>query len=235
MRALIAEDQPFSRAVLSALLSQQGCDVDTFETGAEAVEALCKAEYALALVDCNLPDMTGYSVVENFRNKGERQPTIIYGISATNDNGIAERCQRSGMDGFFSKPVDQKLLLELVSKLAQPEHNGTPCSAAAAEQKFDSEFSADYYRSFLQSCRDDLAHIETMLARHRWHEVRDFAHRMKGVAAFANCHAVLHSAMNLEVAAGEGNLRACEEHKASIAKALDNLEGNIARGQYCCE
>jgi len=238
MRTLVAEDQPFSRAVLTALLSRHGCQVDAVETAAEAAEALGTNRYALVLVDCNLPDRSGFDLVREFRAKQcERPGPAIFGISASSGQGVDEHCLGAGMDGFFAKPVDQQALVALLERVRRGEvpQNRQPGDSEPPEmEEAGRDFSQDYYRAFVQSCRDDLREVLNGLESADYQRVRNFAHRMKGVAAFANCGAVMRRAMNLEMSAEQSSHALCGQHAAAIEDALNTIEQDIESKGTCC-
>ena len=53
-------------------------------------------------------------------------------------------------------------------------------------------------RTFLQTTRDDIKHLESAINQHQIKDISDFAHRIKGGAAIVGASQLYHLAENLE-------------------------------------
>mgnify|MGYP001552034253 CR=1 FL=1 len=114
---LVVEDVPANQAVLRAQLASLGCDADIAENGARALACFSLREYDLVLMDCDLPDIDGYSLTAEWRRREadlEQARCPVIAISASTGADHAERCFEAGMDGILSKPIRLAKLQDIV-------------------------------------------------------------------------------------------------------------------------
>jgi CheY-like chemotaxis protein len=106
-RVLLAEDNRTNRDIVLALLRRQGLEADTVSNGAEAVQAMAQGDYALVLMDVQMPVLDGLEATRRIRAlPGEASRTPIVAMTAHAMNGDRERCLAAGMDDYVSKPLD---------------------------------------------------------------------------------------------------------------------------------
>jgi CheY-like chemotaxis protein len=118
VRVLLAEDNVFSRSALVRLLERQGMAVDAVPNGREAVTQYGQANYAVILMDCQMPEMDGYEAVRRIREveKGLERRTPVIAITALTMAGEFLRCQAAGMDDYLVKPVSPAALFECIAE-----------------------------------------------------------------------------------------------------------------------
>ncbi len=117
VRILVAEDNAVNRKVASKLLDKLGYRADTVSNGKEVLRVLQSAEYDLVLMDCQMPEMDGYTATKLIRAADEQPNTAIPIIAMTANamKGDREKCLASGMNDYISKPVDPKILETVLS------------------------------------------------------------------------------------------------------------------------
>lgn len=123
--ALLAEDNPTSRIVLSAMLSSLGFDVMSVETGAEALAAVTRNDFELIVMDIQMPVMDGEEATQRIRAlEGPRAKTPIVIVTAHALSGDDRRYLASGADEVVAKPVDLRALAAAVARVVtQPDAN----------------------------------------------------------------------------------------------------------------
>jgi len=127
IRILLVEDNLVNQIVAQTMLSQIGLECDIVENGRLALQTLRAssntAPYSLILMDCQMPEMDGYEATAKIRqgDVGERYLNIpIIAMTANAMVGDREKCLKSGMDDYLSKPIspdtlEQKLKLWSIS------------------------------------------------------------------------------------------------------------------------
>mgnify|MGYP003390131319 CR=1 FL=1 len=117
---LVAEDNRINQMYVTELLKHCGCTCDIACNGDEALEALQRGRYDLVLMDCQMPEMDGFTASREIcrrvaASELAQKPTII-ALTANALKGDRERCLEAGMDDYLTKPVDAQ---QLRSKLEQ--------------------------------------------------------------------------------------------------------------------
>ncbi len=103
-RILIADDEEDIRWILETSLKKSGFQVECAENGEEAVRKASKEAYSLILLDINMPDMNGFEVLTQLRNREIDSPIIFITAQNTVSNAI-DSIQLGAYD-YLVKPFD---------------------------------------------------------------------------------------------------------------------------------
>jgi CheY-like chemotaxis protein len=105
-RLLLAEDNVINQEVAVGLLREAGLSVDLAENGIQALAMAAEGNYALILMDMQMPDMDGVAATRHIRAlpQGKTVPIIAMTANAFADD--RERCFSAGMNDFIAKPID---------------------------------------------------------------------------------------------------------------------------------
>jgi len=117
-RLLLAEDNPINREVALAMLRSLGVAADTAEDGRAAVEAAARGGYDLVLMDCQMPEMDGFTATRAIRAReaGGSSRLPIVALTANAMRGDREACLEAGMDDYLSKPFSRAQLQAVIER-----------------------------------------------------------------------------------------------------------------------
>lgn len=105
MRILVVEDAPGTRAVIQRVLETRlAANVDVAELGSQAIDRLQASDYDVVLLDHELPDTTGLTVLEEIQRQRPR-PVAIY-LTGRGDEGIAQKALSLGAVDYLTKGID---------------------------------------------------------------------------------------------------------------------------------
>jgi len=107
-RLMLVEDNEVNQLVTRGMLSKLGYQVKTVSNGETALALVDQEGFDLILMDCMMPEMDGFEVTRQLRereklNDGPRTPVVA--ITANTAEGVQARCLAAGMDDFLAKPV----------------------------------------------------------------------------------------------------------------------------------
>lgn len=130
VKILIVDDHPTNRLLLRETLSTWGAQVTDVQDGETALEALRGAQaqredYHMMLLDCRMPKMSGFQVVEQLNKSSERNNLTV--IMMTSDHWADDiaRTYDLGLGGYLIKPIRRADLLQTLG-IALGRKNGIP-------------------------------------------------------------------------------------------------------------
>jgi CheY-like chemotaxis protein/nitrogen-specific signal transduction histidine kinase len=124
LRVLCAEDVRTNQIIISTLLEGMGHAVTVVENGVEALRALHEDDFDVVLMDGRMPQMDGEQAARLIRRGGSLDLPVrdalvpIIALTANATDLDRARYRNAGMDGFLSKPVDERLLYDQLEKTA---------------------------------------------------------------------------------------------------------------------
>lgn len=118
LNILVAEDNLTNQKVIAKILERAGHVVTLVENGEQALDAIEKRAFDLALLDLNMPVMGGLEAARLLRfthRGGSRLPLAALSADATPE--ARKACREAGIDGYLTKPVEARKLLDLIHSL----------------------------------------------------------------------------------------------------------------------
>ena len=120
-RVLVVDDNANNRSVMVNLLAPLGFEMTEAENGREGLQLLKDKPPDIALVDLVMPKMTGFELIQHARRLDGKQHIPLIAVSASVLETDETEAQIAGSDGFLSKPINIKKLLELIGQLLHLE------------------------------------------------------------------------------------------------------------------
>ncbi len=212
LKVLVADDNAANCKILKKILEMAGHQVEVVSDGEEALAALERVRFDLALLDINMPDVTGYEVAKLYRmgHVGEwRLPIVALTADVTSET---ERlCREAGMDAVLTKPMEPAQLLNAINEihgraaltdrrpLLAPQVV-TPISAhprfvpdqgaVIDERTFEAlrtlggnDFVAEVVETFRKDARRLIDHLKQAVEKADLRDFRDVTHSLRSGAA----------------------------------------------------
>ncbi len=240
-RILVTEDNPVNQMVALGILKNAGYVCDAVANGKEAVHALRTTPYHLVLMDIQMPEMDGFEATRIIRSgvrgsgSEEEHPeprtshlVPIIAMTAHAMKGDRERCLKSGMNGYVSKPIQIREFLTAIEKelskyktsdkavqevfVCEPEKK----EAVAQPEVFDREelmervggneaICKQVVKLFMDNMPEYIRKLKAALQKNDARQIQFQAHTVKGMAANVAAQGMHRIASELEDAGEEGN------------------------------
>jgi CheY-like chemotaxis protein/HPt (histidine-containing phosphotransfer) domain-containing protein len=126
-RILLAEDNAINQKIAVTMLQKNGYSVDVVDNGQQAFDKAISSHYNAILMDVQMPDMDGFEatqLIREWETTRERHTPII-AMTAHAMKGDRERCLEAGMDDYVTKPIESRILYNVLERwltsTAEPE------------------------------------------------------------------------------------------------------------------
>ena len=113
---LLVDDNETTRYVFGRWLSRAGFEVIEASTGAEALDILATTMPELAVLDVNLPDASGFDLLEHIKERDASVPVVHVSATFIETTDRSAGLQR-GADAYLVEPVEREELLATVVAL----------------------------------------------------------------------------------------------------------------------
>ncbi len=120
LRVLVVDDNATNRCILKEILTNWQMLPTTSNSAPAGLQALEQAQaagepFALLLLDVHMPEVDGFTLVEQIRQRRELAETKIVMLTSASQRDDAARCRQLGIAVYLSKPIRQSELLEAIS------------------------------------------------------------------------------------------------------------------------
>jgi signal transduction histidine kinase/HAMP domain-containing protein/ActR/RegA family two-component response regulator len=119
-RILLAEDNPVNQEVACAIIGSAGLVVDVAADGQQALQMFDAGDYALVLMDVQMPVMDGLDATRALRKHPRGATVPILAMTANAFEDERRRCFDAGMDDHVAKPVVAEQLFSTLYKWLAP-------------------------------------------------------------------------------------------------------------------
>lgn len=116
-RILSVDDSKSMRDLISAVLTKENHEVTTASDGVEAIKIAREQSFDLALLDVNMPNMNGLSLLSKLRGLEHFKYTPIVMVTTETSDYRKNKARNTGATGWLAKPFTAERLLGAVNKL----------------------------------------------------------------------------------------------------------------------
>jgi signal transduction histidine kinase len=135
-KLLIVDDLRENLIALEALLRSQGAEVFSAGSGREALELLLVHDFALAIVDVQMPEMDGYELADLMRGaERSKHVPVLFVTAGGRDASHVGRAYASGAVDFMPKPIDAFVLRSKVDVFLRLHRTRAELSRRVAEKE----------------------------------------------------------------------------------------------------
>ncbi len=121
-RLLVADDNKVNRLLLARSLELQGHRVASAENGRVALEMLRAQSFDLLLLDMEMPEMTGFQVMEHLAADANLRDLPVIVTSSLEGVAHVVRCIELGAEDYLYKPVNPVLLKARINASLEKKH-----------------------------------------------------------------------------------------------------------------
>ncbi|MDP9193757.1 MAG: response regulator [Acidobacteriota bacterium] len=112
-RVLVVDDEPAIRALVAKIVERAGHPVDTARDGAEAIEMLDQADYAVIVLDLMMPNIDGYGLIQHLKDRQGVKPAVI--VVSAGDSAALRQLDGALVHSILRKPFDIDVLGDLIT------------------------------------------------------------------------------------------------------------------------
>ncbi len=117
IKILVVDDSPDIRMLMNLFLTREGAVVEEAIHAEDAIAKTAKNEYAVVLMDIQMPGMDGYEALDAVRKRGYQRPIIALTAHAMKEE--RDRILQAGFNDYATKPVQWPKLIETILQWAK--------------------------------------------------------------------------------------------------------------------
>jgi DNA-binding NtrC family response regulator len=145
VNVIVIDDDESIRKSISIILEDEGCKVDTAESGAEGITKSKAKTYNLALIDFRLGDIEGTKLLTLLSETNPKMRKVMVTGFPTVNNAI--EALNHGANAYITKPFEPELLVKTVKEqLAEQE----------GEEKYGEQKVADFIKTRAKEYANDM-------------------------------------------------------------------------------
>jgi len=225
-KVLVAEDNVTNQRVTRLILESGGHLATIVGNGEEALDALERGGFDIALFDLSMPVVSGLDALKMYRFTSPN-PIPVLVLSANVTSEVIEQCRAAGAAEFVQKPIRASLLLDaidrnLADRIGEFVEPATPKSderpslsmieappldpsviAELAKLSNDPTFEERLLRGVRSDCTQLVDKIVVAIAQRNYQEVCNAAHALKGAAGSVGARLLVQIAGRLEKSSHE--------------------------------
>ena len=197
-QVLLVEDNQINQFAAVRLLQTLGFRVDVAANGRQAIAMTARTDYAAVFMDCQMPDVDGYTAARVIRRRERHTDTHlpIVALTAHALEGDRQKCLDAGMDDYVAKPLRVQTIQALIDRLPGLGGRRPPAPAAPGGdddgELFDPSLLSEIgdrrtegmlVAMFIEQASKRLPALASAIAAGDSQRLHSLAHGLKGSAA----------------------------------------------------
>lgn len=205
---LIADDDNYNRALLSAILRKNGAKILEAANGFAAINLCFIEKPDLIIMDVRMPEMNGIDATAQIRYRGCKVPII--GATAVASTEKIDRCMQAGMNSLLFKPflitelfdkIEETLQLkpkELLSSDAQPKKHRINFQNILDTTEGDDQLRRELISLFEKNLLEIKSNLRSHLEHGNYEQAYELAHRTIPSCKHFEAHSLLEALIYFE-------------------------------------
>ena len=247
-KVLLAEDNDTNQLLISQMLARLGAECVIAPDGIEALACLDRETFDLALIDIEMPRLTGIEVIREIRARGGKMATLpVVAVTAYVLRANREAIYAAGADMILPKPLGslESFGHAVASVLSREGDVATEVSETPTEMDPDRFYhlidiaGPEGAPELLRRLHTDLSDVERALVQAiaasatpagepDWAEIRAQSHVLIALSGAVGAEGLMQLARTLNASVHRRDLVALDEMGPALLEKLDNLIHFIA-------
>lgn len=186
---MLVEDNKTNQLIAKSLLEQVGITSIIANNGMEAVEQYREHRDGidLILMDLHMPIMSGYEAAEEIRNLSPKVPIIA--MTADVILGVKEKCERSGIYHYISKPFNPDLFIKTVKDIILESESNLDSKLQFLDRELglrnmgdNLQLYEDVLKEYYKENKDTLDSLKAAVSERRYADAMQIVHKVKSTS-----------------------------------------------------
>lgn len=239
---LLVEDNSVNQQVAIHILRRLGySQIDIAHNGLEAIDAYNKKKYDLIFMDCQMPEMDGYTATEKIRHietSENLNHVPVIAMTAHALKGDKEKCLKAGMDDYISKPINITELEHVSSvwfsdgvaseaqSISKLPNNNKVLDMERLQLIFGNNdlLKQSFLNSFLVNLQNLLIEVEEVILQNDEPAAKAKCHRLKGTCGNVGANVLFELAVEQEAAVLKQNWQGALTLHKKLLHELEELK-----------
>jgi two-component system sensor histidine kinase BarA len=240
-RVLLVDDNQVNLKLASELIHLWGHEVTEAEHGSQALEIYQTQDFDLIILDIQMPDIDGVSLLQMMREHDPDDQTPVVALTANVLNDEADRLLELGFDYYLSKPIDEDKFRSLLDGNPQRRDSATGQPEAAESSE---DCSVDYARSLSLSADnesllrqifeiiqrdipDQQQQLDKALDQQDQDKLSAIAHKLHGVTCYASLPRLRRKVLGFQQRLAHDSNTPLEKSVAELSSELAEVKQEV--------
>jgi two-component system sensor histidine kinase BarA len=240
---LLVDDNQVNLKLATELIRLWGHEVTPVNHGSKALELFCSQNFDLIILDIQMPDIDGVSLLHMMRKHKPADQTPVVALTANVLNDEAGRLIELGFDYFLSKPIDEGKFRGL---LGSNTHRQPAESESAGGLDKELDCSVDYARSLALSAGnesllkqifeilqrdipDQQIQLTSALTQLDHDRLNAIAHKLHGVTCYASLPRLRHKVLGFQQRLARDSDAPPDQSVQELIDELDAIKQEVGR------